>query len=177
MKFFYKNTKVVSICILFFAALGLQKINAAAVPVHDPSVVVVYKDASGNSFPSNDAGATRTKYYYIFGTQLGAAYSLDMINWTSFTPSFSINGAVTTNYYQAFKAAADWSKHTTSAAVKGNLWAPDIIYNKVLKKWCLYFSVNGDDWLSSVVMHTSDKIEDLGKKFAEEVVPILLRVW
>lgn len=147
------------IAYLILILCSWQQATAASVAVHDPSVVIVYKDANGNSFPSNDAGATRTKYYYIFGTQLGAAYSKDMINWTPFTPTFAVNGTPTTNYYQAFKAAADWSKHTTTAAVKENLWAPDVIYNKFLKKWCLYYSVNGDDWLSSIVLHTSDKIE------------------
>jgi len=147
------------IIFLAFLLCGYLQVISATVPVHDPSIVIVYKDANGNSFPTNDAGATRKKYYYIFGTQLGAAYSTDMLNWTAFTPSFAVNGSITTNYYQAFKVAADWSKHTTSNTVKENLWAPDVIYNKVLKKWCLYFSVNGDDWLSSIVMHTSDKIE------------------
>lgn len=133
--------------------------NGATVPVHDPSIIVVYKDAAGNSFPENDAAGSRTKYYYIFGTQLGAAYSRDMINWTSFTPTFSVNGSVTTNYLQAFRAAADWSRHTTSNNLRGNLWAPDIIYNKRMNKWCLYYSVNGDDWLSSIVLHTASRVE------------------
>jgi beta-xylosidase len=133
--------------------------QAATVAVHDPSVVIVYKDAAGNSYPENDVAGTRTKFYYIFGTQLGAAYSRDMLNWTPFTPTFSVNGSLSTNYYNVFKVNADWSKHTTSENVRGNLWAPDIIYNKAMKKWCLYFSINGDDWLSSIALHTADKIE------------------
>lgn len=132
---------------------------AKAVAVHDPSIVIAYKDASGNSYPENDASKSREKFYYIFGTQLGAAYSKNMLDWTEFTPTFSVNGTLTTDYYEAFKAAAIWSGHTDSESVRGNLWAPDIIYNKSLKKWCLYFSINGDDWMSSVVLHTSDKIE------------------
>ena len=43
--------------------------------------------------------------------------------------------------------------------VKGNQWAPDIIYNKTMKKWCLYMSLNGDHWCSSIVCFTSDNIE------------------
>jgi len=132
---------------------------AAAVAVHDPSIVIVYKDASGNSYPENDAAKTRTKYYYVFGTQMGAAYSKDMIDWTSFTPTFSVNGTVTTDYTKSFSVASAWSGHATSADVLGNLWAPDIIYNKALKKWTLYFSQAGDLWKSVIVMHTADKIE------------------
>jgi beta-xylosidase len=147
--------------LIVFASLFFvfKQALSATVAVHDPSIIVVYKDAAGNSFPANDASGSRTKLYYIFGTQLGAAYSTDMINWTGFTPTFTVNGSNTNNYYQAFKAGADWSKHTNSNDVRGNLWAPDIIYNKLLNKWCLYFSVNGDDWMSSIVMHTSSKIE------------------
>jgi hypothetical protein len=48
----------------------LSNVYAVTVPVHDPSVVVVYQDANGNSFPVNDATLTRTKYYYVFGTML-----------------------------------------------------------------------------------------------------------
>ena len=43
--------------------------------------------------------------------------------------------------------------------VKDNQWAPDIIYNKTMKKWCLYMSLNGDHWCSSIVCFTSDNIE------------------
>ena len=43
--------------------------------------------------------------------------------------------------------------------VGGNQWAPDIIYNKTMKKWCMYMSLNGDHWCSSIVCLTSDNIE------------------
>lgn len=133
--------------------------NAATVAVHDPSIIVVYKDAAGNTFPQNDAGNTRTKYYYIFGTHLGAAYSTDMINWTPFTPSISLNGNISNNYYQIFKAEADYAGHYNSSDVRGNLWAPDIIYNTAMNKWCLYFSLSGHEFKSSIILLTADHIE------------------
>lgn len=43
--------------------------------------------------------------------------------------------------------------------VKGNQWAPDIVYNKTMKKWCMYMSLNGDKWCSSIVCFVSDNIE------------------
>ena len=43
--------------------------------------------------------------------------------------------------------------------VQGNQWAPDIVYNKTMKKWCMYMSLNGDKWCSSIVCFTSDDIE------------------
>ena len=45
------------------------------------------------------------------------------------------------------------------ATIKGNQWAPDIIYNKKMGKWCMYMSVNGDKWCSSIVCLTSKSIE------------------
>lgn len=43
--------------------------------------------------------------------------------------------------------------------VAGNQWAPDIVYNKTMKKWCMYMSLNGDKWCSSIVCFVSDNIE------------------
>ena len=43
--------------------------------------------------------------------------------------------------------------------VKGMQWAPDVIYNKIMKKWCMYMSLNGDHWCSSIVCFVSDNIE------------------
>ena len=45
------------------------------------------------------------------------------------------------------------------STVAGNQWAPDVIYNKTMKKWCMYMSLNGDHWGSSIVCFTSDNIE------------------
>lgn len=143
---------------LFLSLVGTTGLGAT-VAVHDPSVVIVYKDDEGNSFPNQDADSSRTKFYYVMGTQLEAAYSKDLLNWTHFQPSFSVNGTVTRDYLKVFAESAAWSNHHDNAKMKENLWAPDIIYNKDLKKWCLYFSVNGDDWLSSIALLTSDKIE------------------
>lgn len=154
----FKNLKA-TFCVVAATFFATETANAGSVAVHDPSVVIVYKDAAGNSYPENDAGKTREKFYYIFGTQNGAAYSKDMLDWTEFAPKFSAGGKTTSSFLDAFKAAADWSGHKTSEAVKGNMWAPDIIWNKKLGKWCLYTSINGDDWMSSVVLHTSSRIE------------------
>ena len=43
--------------------------------------------------------------------------------------------------------------------VQGMQWAPDIVYNKAMKKWCMYMSLNGDHWCSSIVCFVSDNIE------------------
>ena len=47
----------------------------------------------------------------------------------------------------------------TDNTVAGMEWAPDIIYNKTMKKWCMYMSLNGDYWCSTIVCFTSDSPE------------------
>ncbi len=42
--------------------------------------------------------------------------------------------------------------------VDGNMWAPDIIYNPVMKKWCQYLSLNGPRWNSCIILLTADAI-------------------
>ena len=123
--------------------------------------MIAYKDSFGNSHPENDAARSREKYYYVFGTQFGAAYSTDMINWTYKEPKFTVDGKKEASCLEVFKDAAAWSGHPTKDALRGNAWAADVIYNKDLKKWCMYYSVNGDDWKSSIVMLTSDQIDGL----------------
>ena len=56
--------------------------------------------------------------------------------------------------------AQAWSKRGNSSYdISGNLWAPDVIWNDAMQKWCMYMSVNGDSWFSSIVLLTSDNIE------------------
>lgn len=53
--------------------------------------------------------------------------------------------------------AHGWQKKGNT--VNGMQWAPDVIYNKTMKKWCMYMSLNGDNWASSIVCFTSDNVE------------------
>lgn len=53
--------------------------------------------------------------------------------------------------------AHNWQR--TDATIRGNQWAADVIYNKTMKKWCMYMSVNSGDWCSLIVCLTSDKPE------------------
>lgn len=43
--------------------------------------------------------------------------------------------------------------------VQGMQWAPDVIYNKTMKKWCMYMSLNGNNWCSTIVCFISDDLE------------------
>ena len=145
--------------------VGDSIVEGSTVAVHDPSIIVAYADADGNLYPESADG--RQKMYFIFGTQLAAAYSYDMESWLMFTPTFYAEkeneedeGIVSTEYTKIFKSAAAWPGYTDSDIIKGNLWAPDIIYNEYLGKWCLYYSMSGDsnNFRSSVFMMTSKNL-------------------
>ena len=127
------------------------------ISVHDPSVV--YE-------PS-------TQRYYVFGSHKGCAYTTDMQNWTSatlsWTPSSNASAFVTPAVKTVKKGGVDvdfpqfnamnWSaKSDANYDINGNMWAPDVIWNEKMQKWCCYLSVNGDSWHSSIILLTSSSI-------------------
>ena len=131
------------------------------VSVHDPSVVF------------DQASST----YYIFGSHRAAAKSTNMMSWEAFTAPWAT--ATSTNAANAdafttpevtkvkkggkeydlnFNAFAWSARGSEGYNVDGMMWAPDVIYNKKLGKWCMYLSINGDFWYSSIIMLTADNI-------------------
>lgn len=116
---------------------GTNRLTINRVTVHDPSIV--YN-------PTNEK-------YYIFGSHRGWAVSGNLANWS--TMSLPMDS----QYKTIFKEDAEWSKYGNSSYdVSGNMWAPDVIYNEEMGKWCMYMSINGDNWYSSIVLLTADKI-------------------
>ena len=114
------------------------------VSVHDPSIV--WEPVS--------------QTYYIFGSHRASAKTTDMMNWTAFTAPWATASSSDATNSAALAEAVKWSKRgSTSYSVDGNMWAPDVIWNKTMNKWCMYLSVNGDNWYSSIVLLTSDNIE------------------
>ena len=154
-----------SLIILFLTALVATSASAYQLKrasVHDPSIV--WDPAS--------------KTYYIFGSHRGAAKSKDLMYWTVFTAPWqtassnnaSNNDAFTTpqvttvkkggtDYTLNFNALAWSKKGNSNYDVGGNMWAPDVIWNPVMNKWCMYLSINGDYWYSSIILLTADNIE------------------
>ncbi len=123
--------------------------------VHDPSVI-----------KSNDGN------YYIFGSHMAVSKTADLQNWTFVTgedvnsPLFGDLSGGDASYNEAFLSGGDaemggynvaeWiSDHT----VQGNMWAPDVIYNPTMNKYCMYLSLNGAKWNSAVILLTADSIE------------------
>ncbi len=121
------------------------------VSVHDPSVVIGYEATDGKVYPTDATG--RKKVYCIFGSHMAWAKSYDLQNWTEFTNN------IKTNYATIFATDASYSAHGSKTYdVSGNLWAPDVIYNEAMGKWCMYMSVNGDSFFSSIVLLTAESL-------------------
>lgn len=136
--------------------------NLARVSVHDPSVV--YDPSSWS--------------YYIFGSHRAVAKSTNMMTWNTVNVPWAVDGEsgvsndiafVTPEVTKVTKGGAEvelpsfnaheWShKGNPDWSIEGNMWAPDIVYNDEMKKWCMYLSINGDFWYSSIILLTSDYI-------------------
>lgn len=138
-------------------------INGSWVSIHDPSVVY------------------RNGMYYIWGTMRGAATSQDLVNFTGVgntDNAFALSNGTRCSYTVAFNEPAvkrvknrngemvdmpqvdaeawcSWYAANSDGWLGGNMWAPDIIYNETMGKWCLYFSLNGDHWASVIVLLTA----------------------
>ncbi len=120
-----------------------KDISVNRVSVHDPSVV---KD-----------GDT----YYIFGSHKAFAKSTDLINWEMFDLYDSETTRNATICETIFATNSLWSARGTSEeySISGNLWAPAVIYNDTMNKWCMYMSINGSNNYSSIALATADDIE------------------
>ncbi|MBO4801336.1 MAG: family 43 glycosylhydrolase [Bacteroidaceae bacterium] len=146
--------------------------NRAWVSVHDPSVV----HASGNTFyimGSHRAWARSTDHLVSFqgldnSSLFGIVNSSGKVVTTNYANAFSTNQtktvpALVDGQVQAVSFgnfdARDWAHgDQTGWDITGNMWAPDIIWNPTMEKWCMYMSLNGDYWHSVIVLLTADKI-------------------
>ena len=111
-------------------------LSPGRVAIHDPAIV-------------EDRGT-----YYIFGTHRRCARSTDLVHWERFENNLSRNPeSVLGNIWEA------WPKQPENPDLNGNTWAPDVIWNPVMGKWCMYLSVNGHDFRSVIVLLTADRLD------------------
>lgn len=157
------TTTIILLLLLTATSVTAANYTLRRVSVHDPSVVWN---------PQNNT-------YYIFGSHRAAAKSTDLMNWTAFTAPWQTatsnnaanSAAFTTPQVTkvtkggvevdlpAFNAIAWATRGGDGYNVDGNMWAPDVIYNKEMQKWCMYLSINGNNWYSSIILLTADNIE------------------
>ena len=145
-----------------------QNTTKQRVSCHDPSVV----------------WEPTKQRFYIFGSHLAQAYTTDLQNWKTVRApwgALQADGSVKENAtntetfvthetrsitigdrkvtFGNYDAHAWVSAYGEGYNVDGNLWAPDVIYNEALQKWCMYMSVNGPNHNCVIVLLTSDKID------------------
>ena len=96
--------------------------------VHDPSILKV-----------DDT-------YYIYGSHMAAAKCTDLLNWRRIADGYKdfnpVFGQIYSVYDEAFAwAGAPTSLNPTDDADRGgeHVWAPDVIYNKALGKYVMYY--------------------------------------
>ena len=144
--------------------------------VHDPSIVY---DRNGHYyiFGSHNAIARTSDLRNWNGVnnngEFGVQNANGSVSVTNYNNAFHTNmtkkvkvlknGVPTEVNFGNFDAAA-WScainnSNGSAWTVAGNMWAPDIIWNKKMNKWCLYLSLNGPRWNSTIILLTSSNIE------------------
>ena len=112
---------------------GLSEyVGAKRTTCHDPSI---FKDIDGT--------------YYIYGTHMTMSTTSDLLNWTNKDSAW--RNAFSKEVREQIRA---WNKD--SGSWESNLWAPDMVYNEAMGKYCYYLSANGDTWKSNIVLLTSD---------------------
>lgn len=148
------------------------------IAVHDPSIVM---DVTGSTTNPNyyiyGTHLGRAKTYATGNYQIWNTFKTGEENTGTSNSLFAdVNGnlinfkdAYTTHVIKKVKnskreevAFGNFDAHGwqyEGNTVKGMQWAPDVIYNKTMKKWCMYMSLNGDHWCSSIVCFVSDNIE------------------
>ena len=151
------------LAIFLLASVSASAYQLKRVSVHDPSIV--WEPAS--------------QTYYVFGSHRACAKSKDLMSWTSLTAPWqtatsnnasNASAFTTPQVTQVMKGGVEvdlphfdavaWSaRGGSNYSVNGNMWAPDVIWNKAMQKWCMYLSINGNDWYCSIILLTADKIE------------------
>ncbi len=137
--------------------------GGSVVSIHDPSVV--YRNGT----------------YYIWGSHLGVASSQDLVTYKGlsannqtfakpdgtrcdFGTAFNTQAVTKVKNYKGemvnvpnldAEAWCSWYAADKQTWVNGDMWAPDIVYNETMKKWCMYLSLNGDSWASVIILLTA----------------------
>ncbi|MBR6286986.1 MAG: family 43 glycosylhydrolase [Bacteroidaceae bacterium] len=152
-------------------------VSHSDVGVHDPSVVF---DRSTSTYyiigshldvakTTNLADWTRVATGSEHSSFLASSYATAFSSNPEHAVSVRRGGTVVTDTLGSFDAGAfcatysqvhvnDSKVHSPmsqSQWISGNMWAPDIIYNPHMGKWCMYLSLNGDNWASVIVLLTA----------------------
>ncbi|MCI2050033.1 MAG: glycoside hydrolase family 43 protein [Lachnospiraceae bacterium] len=112
---------------------------SAGASVHDPSILQVGEN------------------YYIFGSHMESAKSTDLKSWTTFSTGVDAKNKLFTNLFDAdLKAFSYVGKNEDNWY---SVWAPDVIYNKTMGKYMMYFCTSSTYKKSSLCFATADAPE------------------
>ena len=144
--------------------------------VHDPSVVVdgdtyyVFGSHMGVSKTTDlrnwTSVTSESESSTLFGTTVSGSDAVTQVSYNeafrnnAYTGKVTIlvDGVETEVDFGTYDASA-WNTAVNSYNVQGNMWAPDVIYNETMGKWCMYLSLNGAKWNSSIILLTADQVE------------------
>lgn len=153
------------------ATVDMQRVS-----VHDPSIIYNERGKNYYVFGSHMAVAKTTdlqNWTWVtvpwgtvneYGGVVSGASPADAFR-VNQTKTVTINGQEVA--FGNFDAAGwncalpgkDDAGNPVAWTVDGNMWAPDVIYNPTMGKWCQYLSLNGPEWNSCIVLLTAGSIE------------------
>ncbi len=116
----------------------------AGVSVHDPSIVA-------------EDGA-----YYIFGSHMAAAKSEDLRVWKPIANGYRPTNPVWGNLFGEGSHVFDYAGSAGSLIPTDDgayhVWAPDVIYNDVMGKYCMYYCTSSTWNASNLCWAVSDSV-------------------
>ncbi|MCR5106055.1 MAG: leucine-rich repeat protein [Eubacterium sp.] len=155
----------------------VQTKSYSRVAVHDPSIIDSMDGKGTYYIFGSHMGVAETTDFMNWSTSsingevasnayYGKKNSSGEIEKISFNDAFKENeltGKTTLYKEDGTEYSVDFSSYDinnwiSQNSIQGNQWAPDIIYNKEMGKWCLYQSLNGNNHNSAIVLLTADEV-------------------
>ena len=122
-----------------------KDISLPGVAVHDPSI-----------FKDNGT-------YYIFGSHMSAAKSDDLMNWKMVADKYMKTNPVYGQIYdvadEAFAYAGDRNSLIKTDDGSTHVWAPDVIFNEEMGKYCMYYCTTSTWNASNLCLGVADSVE------------------
>jgi arabinan endo-1,5-alpha-L-arabinosidase len=135
------------VCLMNGCASGGEKsmdeikkgVIASGVSVHDPSVI----KAVGK--------------YYIFGSHMEAAVSSDLKEWKSVASGVNADNKLFDNLFDEERKAFSYVGQNNEGGY--SVWAPDVVYNKKMGKYVMYFCTTSSFVKSNICFAVADQVE------------------
>ena len=140
-------------------------------------VDAVMKDLPGDAYSFNDENGVsvhdpslfkaKDGTYYAYGTHITTAKSTDLINWQTVSSGVydsnrllvpevkTLRQALSEPFSWCDAAQVQWN--TPENEWQTNVWAPSVVYNKVMRKYCYYGSTSLFGTANSVIWMATSK--------------------